>query len=52
MTDTTAMRALLQDLFAAAVDAARAETCLPPRLPAPQKAAASCCSAPARPPGP
>ena len=35
MTDLPAMRALLQDLFAVAVDAARAETCLPPHLPAP-----------------
>lgn len=35
MTDIPARRALLQELFAAAVDAARAETCLPPHLPAP-----------------
>lgn len=35
MTDAAAPRGILADLFAAAVDAARAETCLPPRLPAP-----------------
>lgn len=35
MTDAAALRGTLADMFTAAVDAARAETCLPARLPKP-----------------